>query len=243
MTKSRGLITPRRRWSSKEDALLRERYADTRLADLAAHFDCAPHVVHTRARALGLKKPLEWIARRAHEVSSDPHHGGRRTQFQPGQLSPHKGTRRPGYSIGRGRMQETTFKKGEPPHNIVPIGTEAIRAGGYVWVKVRNDLRPARLNWLPKARVVYAAAHGAIPDGHMVEFRDGNRRNFALANLECVSKAEHQRRHSIHNYPPEIVSVTLLRARVVRQINKRQPPVPARRGRPPKHRTSTSSAA
>lgn len=35
-------------------------------------------------------------------------------------------------------------------------------------------------------------------------FRDGDRRNVTLDNLECVSRAENMRRNTIHRYPPEL---------------------------------------
>lgn len=205
-------------------------------AEVAAKLGLRIGQVSTRAKRMGLKKSAAYLASPAAGRLSreNAHARGATTRFKPGNPSHNKGLRRPGYSVGRGRMQETTFKRGQLPHNTVPIGAEAVRDGDLVWVKVRDDLKPARLNWQPKQRVVWEAANGPIPPGHMVVFRDGNRRNFAIENLECYSKAEHQARHSIHAYGPEIAHISQLRGAITRQVNKIRPPAPKRRGRPPK---------
>ncbi len=44
-------------------------------------------------------------------------------------------------------------------------------------------------NWEPKSRVLYAQAHGEIPEGYCVIFVDGDRRNFDVDNLRAVSKS------------------------------------------------------
>ena len=71
-------------------------------------------------------------------------------------------------------------------------------------------------------KLVWEAAHGPVPQGHIVVFRDSNRRNFDLANLECISQAENMRRSSLHRYPPEIVQAMQLRGALNRNINDRR---------------------
>lgn len=44
-------------------------------------------------------------------------------------------------------------------------------------------------------RAVWEAAHGPIPSRLEIHHRDGNRQNFALANLEAVTRSEHVRIH------------------------------------------------
>ncbi len=39
-------------------------------------------------------------------------------------------------------------------------------------------------------RVIWEEAHGPIPAGHQVMFKDGNKRNFDLSNLECLPARE-----------------------------------------------------
>jgi hypothetical protein len=50
-------------------------------------------------------------------------------------------------------------------------------------------------------------------------FCDGNKRNFALDNLELLSRSALMRRNSIHNYGPELARLSQLRGAVTQQIN------------------------
>lgn len=44
-------------------------------------------------------------------------------------------------------------------------------------------------------RYVWEQANGPIPKGHFIHHRDGHKANNALANLECITRAEHMRMH------------------------------------------------
>ncbi|MDX5299359.1 MAG: HNH endonuclease, partial [Gammaproteobacteria bacterium] len=61
-----------------------------------------------------------------------------------------------------------------------------------------------------------------IPDGHIVVFRDGNRRNIKIENLELISRAENARRNCIWRYPPELVSTMRLVAKLNKKLKERQ---------------------
>lgn len=77
------------------------------------------------------------------------------------------------------------FQPGHRPHNWLPVGTER-NAGGWIEIKVAEPNR-----WRSKALLVWEQHHGRpVPDSHVVLFADGNRRNFALANLLLTSRAE-----------------------------------------------------
>ena len=229
----------RRPWTDAEDAALREAYPHTPTTDIAERLRRPLQAVYRRAYLLGLSKSAEYLASPA---AGRVRRGERRavaTEFKPGHPPANKGLRRPGWAPGR--MAQTQFRPDQAPHNTVPIGTEVVRSDGYVWVKRWDDRTPARLNWTSKHQAVYEAAHGPIPDGHIVRFRNADRTNIALENLECVSRAEHAATKGLHSLPPEIVQVHQLRGAITRQINKRQPPAPSRRGRPPKHAMGSAS--
>ncbi len=97
------------------------------------------------------------------------------------------GIKNPNPHIG-GREFCTGFKRCEVSNRAVPIGTERIIGGGYIDVKVR-DLQGFN-NWELKHRIIWEAANGPVPDGHMVIFADGNNRNFELNNLRLISRSE-----------------------------------------------------
>jgi len=70
------------------------------------------------------------------------------------------------------------------PGNFKPKGSERI-INGYVEIKVDEH----RL-WKRKHTVIWEKANGNVPQGHVVIFGDGNKRNFELNNLLLVSRKE-----------------------------------------------------
>lgn len=81
----------------------------------------------------------------------------------------------------RAKILQTAFKKGQRPHNWVPVGTEVIATDGYVKVKVGE---PNKWEW--KARMVWEAAHGPRPKGHVIIHINGIKTDNRLENLDCV---------------------------------------------------------
>lgn len=228
-------MSRRTRWTPEEDAQIIARYPDTPTRELARALGRGVAAVYNRARKLGVEKSDAYLASPLAGRTLRGDTRGLRTRYPKGHVPANKGLRLPGWAPGR--MRETQFVKGAKPHTWVPVGTESVR-DGYVWIKVRDDLTPSRLNWMSKHQHLWEQAHGPVPDGHIVRFKDANRAHLVLENLECVSREEHARTKGLHSLPPEIVHVHQLRAAIARQINKRQPPAPARRGRPPKLRTA-----
>ena len=87
---------------------------------------------------------------------------------------------------------DTEFKKGRDSENRLPFGTVTIRedkAGSpRAWMKTLDG-------WKPRAQVVFAAKHGAIPAGHVVHHKDGDTLNDRPKNLMAVTPADHARIH------------------------------------------------
>lgn len=85
--------------------------------------------------------------------------------------------------------EETQFKKGNRPHNWVPIGSERVAKDGYIEVKVRDG--HLYKNWKLKHVLIWEQHHGRpVPPGHAIIFGDGNNRNFDPENLLLVSRAQ-----------------------------------------------------
>ncbi len=72
----------------------------------------------------------------------------------------------------------------------VPVGTERVGKDGYITIKVRPEADKAmsKDNWMLKHVWVYEQTHGVVPDGHVVYFADGDRRNFDPDNLVAVPR-------------------------------------------------------
>ena len=102
-----------------------------------------------------------------------------------------------------------------------PVGWLRINRDGYLERKV-NDDHPVHRRWRGEHIVVWEAAHGPLPKGHAICFKDGNRLNVALDNLECVSRRELMARNTVHRNGPEVAAVSQLLGAIRRQINKKE---------------------
>lgn len=221
MTKSRGINRPMHRWTASEKRLVRKLYANERTVDIARQIGVRTEVVYSLASRLGLNKSEKFLAT---SKSGRILRGGKlsvATQFQKGHVPANKGLRRPGYAPGR--MRETQFKKGQRGNKWVPIGTERINADGYWSVKVAETTRYDK-SWKQKHRLLWEQAHGPVPAGHIVAFKDGDKLNCVLENLELMTMADNARRNVIwRKAPRELADIVMLRAKIQRQINKRDP--------------------
>lgn len=215
----------RHQWTAAEDALLRRRYPDEQAAAIARDMGFRVSQVHQRAAKLGLHKSEAFkesdrsgrIARGRQHPNMIAH------RFPKGHVPANKGLRRPGWAPGR--MGETQFKKGQLSGRarevVQPIGAERLNKDGILQRKVNNDL-PFQRRWKAVHTIVWEAARGPVPRGHVVVFRDHNRRNFDLANLELVSWQENMRRNSYHNrYPKEVARLIQLKGALNRKINRK----------------------
>ena len=66
-----------------------------------------------------------------------------------------------------------------------PIGSERVEKKGYTLVKIKVPN-----TWEYKQRVIWKEIHGEIPTNHVIIFADGNKSNFDIDNLICISKNE-----------------------------------------------------
>lgn len=206
-------------YGPEEDEILRHLWPVNRAEDVAPLIDRSVASVDNRAHKLGLHKDPAFTARNA-------------ATFRPGQEAWNKGRPQSEWmpAESRKRVASTQFRKGEmhgaAQHNWVPIGTQKVRDGQLVR-KVTDDpdVSPA-VRWQPVARIVWEAAHGPIPAGYVVRFKDGAATRdpdaITLDRLECVSRAENMRRNSYHTHlPPEVARLVQLRGALNRKINNR----------------------
>lgn len=77
-----------------------------------------------------------------------------------------------------------TFKKGNRPQTWVPVGTETKETkDGYWKVKISDPRK-----WKFKHRLIWEEHHGKIPIGKIVVFRDGDKDNCAIENLQLIDR-------------------------------------------------------
>jgi hypothetical protein len=219
----------RRLWSARDNALLRARYPHERTQKIARRLRRSVTAVYARADILGLNKSAKYMAspdacrlRRGDNV-------GAASRFRKGHVPANKGLRRPGW--GPGRMKETQFKKGErrgaANRNWRPVGTILTDTDGYQRIKVR-EARPGEASgfgnsraWPLLHRHVWKRAHGRIPRGHAVTFKNGNRSDCRLENLQLLTRRELMARNTLHNLPKPLTHAIQLLGALNRRIRRK----------------------
>jgi hypothetical protein len=197
-------------------------YATTLTEDLAHIVGIPTARIHAYAKRYGLKKTPDFV-REAARARTGPDHPMRQHQFAKGHVPGNKGVK--GWQAG-GRSPQTQFKKGTLPHTWKPIGSYRVNADGYLDRKVTDTGYPPR-DWVAVHRLVWIEAHGEIPDGHIVRFRDGMKTTdpqlLTVERLECISRKEHARRNAWHaNWPPELKELKGAQIALTRAINRKQ---------------------
>ena len=128
---------------------------------------------------------------------------GRDTRFRKGNIPPY----------------QYCFKKGNVSHTQKPVGSEVVNSSGYIMVKVAEPNE-----WKLKHYLVWEEHNGTIPDGSVVIFLDGNKRNFDINNFECITKAErlYLNRHGMRFTDPELMKTAISIAKVECKIAERK---------------------
>lgn len=218
----------RQPWTPEQLAGLRHLYPDHTADVVGRVIGRSMASVHAKAAQLGLSKSDAFKASdasgRLRRGRTNP--GMVRTQFRPGQQPWNKGLPR---STGlHPNCRATQFKPGrrlEEARNYKPIGTLRLNADGHLERKVTDDpaLVPAR-RWVPVYRLVWEAAHGPIPAGHIVVFRPGLTTAvlelITTERLECITRAENARRNHPKNKSPELARLVQLKGAITRQVNR-----------------------
>lgn len=210
-------MSQRRPWQECELNTLRTQYPDTPTKALAQSIRRSVSAVYGRATILGLRKSVSYLAGRDSCRLRRGDNVGAACRFLPGHVPANKGLRRPGWAPGR--MAQTQFKPGAKPHTWKPIGSTRLTKDGYLQRKVSDTGYPPK-DWVGEHILIWQKAHGPVPRGFAVAFKDRNKAHVDLGNFELISRQELMRRNTIHNYPPELAEVIRLGASLKRQIRR-----------------------
>src|SRR5690606_23118386 len=100
--------------------------------------------------------------------------------------------------VSGGRSPQTQFRPGRQPHNAKPVGALRV-ADGILQRKVSMTGRTAGDRWRSEHELVWIAAHGPIPEGHIVRFLPGmattDPEQITADRLECISRAQNMSRN------------------------------------------------
>jgi hypothetical protein len=219
-------------WLPHDIEALKRLYPNHSTKDVARILGRSLSSIYATAKKLGIKKSAEFLAS---EESGRLKKGQCRpgmvaTQFKKGQTPANKGLRRPGWAPGR--MKETQFKPGHrggaAALNHKPVGTIKTDPDGYLRIKVREAVHGKEATgfgntkvWPLYGRYVWEQHNGPIPPKHIVTFKDGNRLNCAIENLELMSCADNARRNSMWaKMPRELAEVIQLRGALNRKLRR-----------------------
>ena len=81
---------------------------------------------------------------------------------------------------------KTSFKKGHKPKNWKPVKSERIDTEGYTLIKIAEPRK-----WALKHRIIWEEHYKKkVPRDCVIIFADGDKSNFNIENLICVSRKE-----------------------------------------------------
>ncbi len=103
----------------------------------------------------------------------------------------------------------------------MPLGSTRL-VDGYLYRKVADTRYvPWTRNWIPEHVRLWEKTYGPVPKGHAIAFKNNNRTDIRLDNLERIMRRELMARNTVHNLPKELASTIQLLGALNRQINGR----------------------
>lgn len=204
----------RKYWTASEIQELKKLYPNNYTIDIAKHFKVNVRKIYSIANRYGLKKSVEFLKVELSRQADRLRVIGKKSQFKPGNISHNKGKKMPDEVYDK--CKNTMFKKGSKPHNSKYDGYERINVDGYAEVRVKKGV------FILKHRLIYEQHYGSIPKGMYVIFKDKNKLNFEIDNLELISKKEHMQRNTIQRFPKELKEIMFINSKLKRKINEKQ---------------------
>jgi hypothetical protein len=211
-------------WTRKMDQQLRKFYPETPTRDLAVSLGVSKLAAHQRAQKLGIRKAAAFMAKVLRECGVQATQSGSATRFPKNHVPANKGLcRPPGWSIGRGRMRETQFKKGHVSINTMPMWSFRL-VDGYLMLKTGKRHSAPNDRWEYVHRLIWEQANGPLPDWREARlwWKDGDHGNCSLSNLELVSAKDHMARTTVHTLPAPLPQLIQLAGALKRKIRTRE---------------------
>lgn len=189
-----------KKFTAEEDQFILDNYLEIPLKRISKNLGRAESSARQRLHLLGFKVPPEIIEKFKKE-----------SYYQKGRVPENKGKK---MSLEMyEKCKPTMFKKGFIPHNTKYDGAERISKDGYVEKRVSVG------KYKLKHRIIWEEENGPIPKGFLIIFKDKDKLNFDIDNLEMISKGENAIRNRFSaNYPREIQKAEYNRAKLKSKI-------------------------
>jgi hypothetical protein len=199
----------KRLWSPTEIEYLIANFPDTHTQDICDYLGRSYSSVSGQAYKLRLHKSESFryneLQKQAERLKTD----GAKFRFHPGSAPANKGQKM-SKEVYR-KVSETMFKKGITPLNTKPEGYEVLDIDGYVKIKADGKMKY-------KHRFVWEQHNEKLKNGDVVRFKDGNKLNCSIENLELVSRSENMIKNTIHRFPEEVKSTIKLLSKLKKKI-------------------------
>ncbi len=193
----------RKNLSSAEIQDILKRYPDDKTESIARDFNVSISHIYKTAQRYGVVKsekfknsPASGRIQPRQRLSPD-------TQFKKGYSGATKGMRIEAIIKNKEKRQnwrdKCLWKKGNKPYNTAKDGEIRFRPSSGYW-----HIRIAENNWEFLHRHLWTKHHGPIPEGYNILFKDGNKNNCIIENLECISNAELGERNRHTQYPYDL---------------------------------------
>ncbi|MBY0474186.1 MAG: HNH endonuclease [Nitrosomonas sp.] len=195
----------RHHFSDEQKQIIKDHYADSTPQEMESLLGGSidRRSINHKAKKMGIKKSQAYCEKYGICPSG---------RIKPGAKPWNKGI---SYEAG-GRSKQTQFKPGTIPPNQRPIGATRISKDGYIEIKVESGMHKFRLlhreNWKKR--------HGKYPPkGFALIFKDGNKQNCEVENLQLVTRAQLMQMNTVHTLPKELKEVVYLKTSLTRRIN------------------------
>lgn len=195
-----------RKYSPAELDFLREGYKGLALCDLTVAFNEMFNTERTETQI-------------RHCLNNHGIKNGRPRRYKTGHTAWNKGI---------SCISSGSFEKGNVSPRHRPLGAERFNDRGYMLIKV-NETDPitgASTRFKRKNIYLWEQANGPVPNGMIVSFIDGDKKNCELSNLMLISRAESMilTKLEYHDSPPElkpsILVLTKLKAKTLSRLSE-----------------------
>lgn len=185
-------------------------YPDYSAEDLVKYLGHPIKSIHTKASSMKLRKSASFLSANTRILLNGKR--GVSSQFKKGQEAWNKGIKS-NLAPGAG------FQPGNKPVNSKPIGTLVKNRCGRFRIKIA--MHPAK--WEMAHIHAWVQAGNPLPvHPEVFKFKDGNKENWALENLEISTKQKIMEENNLKNLPENLQEIIRLKGRIVRKINGKQ---------------------